>query len=64
MEKLIRPQENKGWREKHAKKIKEIWDAGDKAFLEGFNAPIDQDIIDMYPELNDQKKPIKKGLFN
>jgi len=51
--------ENKGLREKHTKKIKEIWDAGDKAFIEGFNAPIDQDIIDMYPELNDQKKPIK-----
>jgi hypothetical protein len=27
--------------------------------IEGFNAPIDQEIIDLYPELNEQKKPIK-----
>jgi hypothetical protein len=59
MEKLTPPQENKGLREEHTDKIKNIWDAGDKAFLEGFNAPIDQEIIDLYPELNEQKKPIK-----
>ena len=59
MEKLTPPQENKGLREEHTDKIKNIWDAGDNAFLEGFNAPIDQEIIDLYPELNEQKKPIK-----
>ena len=53
MEKLTPPQENKGLREEHTDKIKNIWD------LEGFNAPIDQEIIDLYPELNEQKKPIK-----
>ena len=31
----MKKQKNKGMREKHADKIKEIWDAGDKAFLEG-----------------------------
>jgi hypothetical protein len=32
MEKLTPPQENKGLREEHTDKIKNIWDAGDKAF--------------------------------